>query len=157
MITTMTLEDMAIRMGVALLVGALLGANRSLHGKSAGIRTLGLVSLGAALAVAFSANGFGLDSVTRTVQGVTAGVGFLGAGVIIHHPHNERVQGLTTAASIWLAAMLGAACGSGQYALVGTSILLALALLAIGGPIERLIQRRPDGERNADTPNNRRQ
>ncbi|MGL6157510.1 MAG: MgtC/SapB family protein, partial [Ralstonia mannitolilytica] len=93
----MTLHDMALRMAAALLVGALLGANRSLHGKSAGVRTLGLVSLGAALAVAFSANGFGPDGVTRTVQGVMAGVGFLGAGVIIHHPHNERVQGLTTA------------------------------------------------------------
>lgn len=152
MTTAMTLQDMALRMGVALLVGALLGANRSLHGKSAGIRTLGLVSLGAALAVAFSANAFGLDSVTRTVQGVTAGVGFLGAGVIIHHPHNERVQGLTTAASIWLAAMLGAACGGGQYALVGISMLLALALLAIGGPIERRIQRRPEEGGNANPP-----
>jgi putative Mg2+ transporter-C (MgtC) family protein len=141
----MTLQDMALRMAAALLVGALLGANRSLHGKSAGIRTLGLVSLGAALAVAFSANGFGPDGVTRTVQGVMAGVGFLGAGVIIHHPHNERVQGLTTAASIWLAAMLGAACGGGQYALVGISFVLALALLVLGGPIERRIQRPPRG------------
>jgi len=138
----MTIPDMAMRMGAALVVGMLLGTNRYLHGKSAGIRTLGLVSLGAALAVALgAAEGFGMDGVTRTVQGVMAGIGFLGAGVIIHHPDNERVQGLTTAASVWIAATLGAACGAAQYALVGVACVLALALLVIGGPLERALQR----------------
>jgi putative Mg2+ transporter-C (MgtC) family protein len=137
----MTIQDMTMRLGAALVVGMLLGTNRDLHGKSAGIRTLGLVSLGAALAVAFSADGFGMDGVTRTVQGVMAGIGFLGAGVIIHHPGNERVQGLTTAASVWMAATLGAACGAAQYALVGVASVLALVLLVLGGPLERALQR----------------
>ena len=106
----------AIRLAAALVVGAVLGINRDLHRKPAGLRTLALVSVGSALLVlmGLDLNHGNSDSVSRIVQGIVTGVGFLGAGVIIHHEAEQRVEGLTTAASVWVAAGLGAACGAGQ-------------------------------------------
>lgn len=131
-----------------MFAGVILGLNRDLKDKPAGVRTHGLVALGAALVVLVSAEfGYGAtgnpdgNPVTRTIQGVIAGVGFLGAGVIIKVANRAVVRGLTTAATIWLAACLGIAAGAGLIALTAIAMGLTLLLLLLGGPFERLVRR----------------
>ncbi len=135
--------DVAMRLGGAVLAGAILGINRDLHHKPAGLRTHSLVSLGSAVVVVVVASlpGASADAVARVVQGLVTGVGFIGAGVILHHDAENRVVGLTTAASIWVAAALGTACGAGFWTIVVLALVLTLAVLTLGGPIERAWQR----------------
>ncbi len=135
--------DVAMRLGGAVLAGAILGINRDLHHKPAGLRTHSLVSLGSAVVVVAVASlpGASADAVARVVQGLVTGVGFIGAGVILHHDAENRVVGLTTAASIWVAAALGTACGAGFWTIVVLALVLTLAVLTLGGPIERAWQR----------------
>ena len=131
----------AIRLALALLVGAILGLNRWLHHKSAGIRTHCLVAIGSATAVMLISD-FARDdaqSVSRVLQGLITGLGFLGAGVIIHEQRSQRVHGLTTAASLWACALIGATFGAGQFVLGGLSLGAILLTLALGGPLERLV------------------
>lgn len=131
----------AIRLVLALIVGAVLGLNRWLHHKSAGVRTHALVAIGSATAVMLISDFVQDDaqSVSRVLQGLITGLGFLGAGVIIHEQRSKRVHGLTTAASLWACALIGAAFGAGQFALGGLSLGAIVLTLAVGGPLERLI------------------
>ena len=131
----------ALRLGLALFVGATLGLNRWLHHKSAGIRTHSLVAIGSATAIMLIAEFVQDDaqSVSRVLQGLITGLGFLGAGVIIHEQRSRRVHGLTTAASLWACALIGAAFGAGKYALGALSLGAILLTLLIGGPLERLM------------------
>lgn len=133
----------AARVAAALLVGAVLGVNRDLHRKPAGLRTLSLVSTGSAvlMLVGLSLGGEAADVMSRILQGIVAGVGFLGAGVIIHHEPEARVEGLTTAASIWVAAALGAACGAGEAVIAVVATLATLAILVVGGRVERALEK----------------
>ena len=133
----------ALRLGLALLVGTILGLNRWLHHKSAGIRTHSLVAIGSATAVLLISDFVQDDaqSVSRVLQGLITGLGFLGAGVIIREQRSQKIFGLTTAASIWSCALIGAAFGAGQFALGGISLGAILLTLVIGGPLERLIAR----------------
>ena len=135
--------SIVLRLVLALLVGIVLGLNRWLHHKSAGIRTHSLVAIGSATAVMLISDFVQDDaqSVSRVLQGLITGLGFLGAGVIIHEQRSKRVHGLTTAASLWACALIGAAFGAGQFALGGLSLGAILLTLAIGGPLERLIAR----------------
>jgi putative Mg2+ transporter-C (MgtC) family protein len=139
-------EEMALRLGAALLVGAIIGLNRELHGKAAGLRTHALVSLGAAVAtiiVLKAPNGsLGADqnAIGRVVQGILTGVGFLGAGVILRDPAGH-VTGLTTAATIWICAVLGLVCGLGYWGVLGITVVLTTLLLLLGRPLERLAER----------------
>ena len=139
-------EETAMRLGAALLVGSILGLNRELHGKPAGLRTHALVSLGAAVAtivVLKSPDGsFTADqnAIGRVVQGILTGVGFLGAGVILHDP-NGHISGLTTAATIWICAVLGLVCGLGHWVVLGTAVALIVVALIFGRPLERLAER----------------
>ena len=135
-----------MRLGAALLLGSALGLNRELHGKPAGLRTHGLVSLGAAVAVIVSL-GFPGDTksidpnaVSRVLQGILTGIGFLGAGVILRDP-NGHVTGLTTAATVWICAVLGVACGLGYWSVLGIGLGLTVAVLTLGRLIERLAER----------------
>ena len=132
-----------LRLALALIVGAVLGLNRWLHHKSAGIRTHSLVSIGSATAIMLISDFVKDDaqSVSRVLQGLITGLGFLGAGVIIHEQRSHRVHGLTTAASLWACALIGAAFGAGQFALGGLALGAILLTLALGGPLERLLAR----------------
>src|SRR3954453_9251045 len=90
--------DIIVRLGAAIVIGGVIGLNRDLHHKPTGVRTLALVALGSALAVLAVAHDPQAD-ISRVIQGVITGVGFIGAGVILHRPTEKRVHGLTTAAA----------------------------------------------------------
>ena len=130
----------AIRLALALLVGAILGLNRWLHHKSAGIRTHSLVAIGSATAIMLISDFVKDDAqaVSRVLQGLITGLGFLGAGVIIRERSSQKIHGLTTAASLWSCALIGAAFGGGQFVLGGLALATILLTLLIGGPLEQL-------------------
>jgi putative Mg2+ transporter-C (MgtC) family protein len=136
-------REVFIRLGGAVALAGVLGVNRDLHHKPAGLRTHGLVALGAALVTLASLQlaspdpaGAG-DAVIRIIQGVITGVGFLCGGVILRGAGSGSVHGLTTAASIWLAAALGIACGAGLWTTAWMTTGIALAVLVMGGTVER--------------------
>src|ERR1700686_1059413 len=119
--------DIILRLGAAILIGSVIGLNRELHHKPTGMRTLGLVALGSALAVLAVADDPQAD-ISRVIQGVITGIGFLGAGVILHRPTGGKVHGLTTAATIWVTACLGILCGIAAWRTTAVAILLTAAL-----------------------------
>jgi putative Mg2+ transporter-C (MgtC) family protein len=127
------------RLGAALAIGSAIGLNRELHHKWVGMRTLGLVALGSAvavLAVVVATKNPDADA-SRVIQGVITGVGFLGAGVILHGPTGAQVQGLTTAAAIWITASLGVLCGFGAWRILFIAGALTFFLLIAGAFIEK--------------------
>ncbi|HXH39062.1 MAG TPA: MgtC/SapB family protein [Thermoanaerobaculia bacterium] len=135
--------EVVLRLSAAALIGGCIGLDREVRRKPAGMRTHALVSLGAALVVLVAVRFPGVDhisAVTRVIQGIIAGVGFLGAGTILKSDH-EMVHGLTTAASIWLVATLGIACGIGQWIAALVALALALIILILGEPVEALVHR----------------
>lgn len=136
-------STMALRLSLALLAGSVLGLNRWLHHKSAGIRTHSLVSIGSATAVMLIGDFIQDDAqaISRVLQGLITGLGFLGAGVILHEQQSSKIHGLTTAASLWTCALVGAAFGAGKFMLGLLSIGAIFLALALGGPMEKLISR----------------
>jgi putative Mg2+ transporter-C (MgtC) family protein len=132
--------DIMVRLGAATVVGGMLGLNRELHHKPTGVKTLGLVGLGSALAVLAVADDPQAD-ISRVIQGVITGVGFLGAGVILHRATDSKVHGLTTAATIWVTASLGVLCGIGAWRTIVVAIVLVGLLLTVGGPFEKWVRR----------------
>jgi putative Mg2+ transporter-C (MgtC) family protein len=138
-------SDIAMRLGAATLAGGAIGLNRDLHGKAIGLRTLGLVGLATATVVV-SADPSGhaattFDATSRVIQGILTGIGFLGAGVIIHRESQSRVQGLTSAACTWLTACVGIVCGLGYWRIVILALGITFAVLLAGGRIERWLHR----------------
>lgn len=131
-----------MRLLIAALLGGLLGYEREQQGKSAGVRTHMLVAIGAALFVLIPQQG-GISEVemSRVIQGVIAGVGFLGAGTIIKGGDEEQVRGLTTAAGIWLTAAIGVAAGMGREASAILCTLLALLVLSLVPRVARWLGR----------------
>ena len=128
-----------LRLGLAALFGALLGFEREHHGKAAGVRTHMLVAVGSALFVlAPSLGGSEDDAMSRVIQGVVAGVGFLCAGTIIKSDNDRDVKGLTTAAGVWLTAAIGIATGLGSVLIALLGTLLGLFILNI---VPRLVDR----------------
>ena len=142
----MTLADIVIRLFAAALIGCLIGLNRFAHHRYIGVRTLGLVSLGAAaLVVAVLETGSGseqLAAASRIIQGIVTGIGFIGAGVIVQRERSRKVHGLTTAATVWVSAAAGILCGLGEWRVAATVIVLLGIVLVAGGPIEKLLVRR---------------
>lgn len=129
---------MAVRLLVAALVGAILGYERETSGASAGLRTHMLVAMGSALFVLIPLQaGMPLEDVSRVLQGVTAGVGFLGAGAILKSQSENQITGLTTAAGVWLTAAIGVAAGMGRE---GTAIVSALFALVILGVLKSKVK-----------------
>ena len=140
--TTMQVEDIlhvpdgaqvarvVIRVIAAALLGALLGWERERAGKPAGLRTHMLVALGAALFVLFPAEaGMAIGDLSRVIQGVATGIGFIGAGTILKRAESEQVEGLTTAASIWLTGAIGMAVGAGLLWLSALCAVMAWVIL----------------------------
>lgn len=140
--------EAALRLGAAAAVGALIGINRDLAQKPIGSRTLGLVSLGAATVALAGIQVQGMaenaDALSRVVQGiiqgVMAGISFIGAGVILRDTKARTVEGLTTAATVWVAAALGVACGLGAWTTVAVSLVLALVLLVLVARLELYLE-----------------
>jgi putative Mg2+ transporter-C (MgtC) family protein len=121
-----------VRLLVAMLMGGLLGYERESVKATAGLRTHMLVALGAALfALVPLQAGMDLGGIARVMQGVTTGVGFLGAGAILKQNDQGRVEGLTTAANIWVTAAIGLAAGMGREMTAVVSTVFALVVLAI--------------------------
>lgn len=141
---SMSMGDAAVRILVAAVCGAALGWSRERLGKPAGLRTHMMVALGAAtfsmlgleLLVQYSPQyeGAQIDP-TRIIEGVVGGIGFLGAGTIIQSRGN--VEGVTTAANVWVAGAVGIACGLASYAIAGLAVGLALIIMTALGVLER--------------------
>ena len=137
--------DIVLRLGIATVASGVIGLNRDLHGKPIGLRTLGLVGLATATVVLL-ANPVALeagrlsDSTSRVIKGLLTGIGFLGAGVIVH-ADQSKVKGLTSAACVWFTACIGIVSGLGLWRLVTVALAIALVLLAFGGPFERTLHR----------------
>ena len=126
------LTRIVVRLLLAALLGGILGYEREQKGKAAGIRTHMLVALGAALFVLVPQQaGMGIADMSRVIQGIVAGIGFLGAGAIIKQQREENVLGLTTAAGVWMTAAIGIACGLGRESTAVLSTLLVLAILTL--------------------------
>jgi putative Mg2+ transporter-C (MgtC) family protein len=130
-----------LRLSIAIVLGGVLGVERQLRGRWAGIRTHMMVSLGAAIFTLAAITTAPNDSneVTRVIQGIAAGIGFLGAGTILKLSTEAEVKGLTTASSIWLAAALGTVAGMGEYALATASGLMSVLVLVILRPLTKSV------------------
>jgi putative Mg2+ transporter-C (MgtC) family protein len=136
------LARLAARLSAAAVLGGVLGLEREHRGKAAGLRTHMMVALGAALfTVAPLEAGMALEGLSRVIQGIAAGIGFIGAGTILKRTNEEEIQGLTTAASLWLTAAVGMAVGAGRLWLPLVGVLLALFILHVLGAVDRLRQR----------------
>jgi putative Mg2+ transporter-C (MgtC) family protein len=136
--------EIIFRLGSAAVIGSVLGIYLELQHKPTGMRTLGLVALASAIAVLSVAKNPDADA-SRVIQGVIAGVGFLGTGVILHRGVNSQVvHGLSTAATIWITASLGVLCGLAAWPILAISIVLTVLLLVAGRAVEKFLQgRRP--------------
>ena len=148
------LEDVFTRLLAAAAAGSLVGLNRDLADKPIGVRTLALVSLGAATvsvaAIQVPGMAENADALSRVVQGIVqgvmAGISFIGAGVIWRNPEARSVEGLTTAATVWISASLGIACGLGAWRTIAIAIPVTLAILFATGRIDRLTRRNRGGD-----------
>jgi putative Mg2+ transporter-C (MgtC) family protein len=128
------LVRVALKLVLAILLGGAMGWERERSGKAAGIRTHMLVCMGSALFVIGSLEaGAATNDVTRVVQGVATGIGFVGAGAILKLANQGHIVGLTTAAGIWMTAAAGMAVGFGRIWLALISVLLAVLILAVLG------------------------
>lgn len=121
--------EMILRLLLAAVLGIVIGLQREWKGKPAGVRTLALISVGSAMFSIISAMAFEGGDTTRIAAGVVTGIGFLGAGAILHR--HGGVEGLTTAASIWAVAGIGLAAGAGLYLIAVAVTIIALAILFI--------------------------
>lgn len=143
------LLEVVLRLGAAALTGAMIGVNRDLTNKPIGIRTLGLVGLGAGAVSVATIQVSGMaespDAMSRVVQGiiqgVMAGISFIGAGVILRDARARTVEGLTTAATVWVTAALGIACGLGRWNVVVVGVAIALFLLVAVAWIEAFLSK----------------
>jgi len=138
-----------LRMTVAVVASGLIVWDRQRSGRPAGLRTHMLVGLGAALVVSVPLGG-GMADVSRAVQGVATGIGFLCAGDILHHMRggDERVKGLTSAAALWVSAAIGMVAAVGAWRLVIIGTIGTLLILIVMRPVERfLVKDQPEPSR----------
>ncbi len=121
--------DVALRLITAVLCGGFIGLERDLRRMPTGFRTMAIVSLGACLVVISGLRMGDATAFGRIAQGVVTGIGFLGAGVILQHDKIRHVKGLTTAAAVWLTAVIGLVCGIGELKIAFAATALAVAVL----------------------------
>ena len=139
------LFESLMRLVAATAIGGVIGLNREITLKPAGLRTHALVSLGSAL-MTVTALHLGsdpqlhIDATSRVIQGMVAGIGFIGGGVILHKDGRD-VKGLTTAATIWVAAALGVSCGIGRWPIALGAVTIALVVLVVGRGVENAIHK----------------
>jgi putative Mg2+ transporter-C (MgtC) family protein len=130
-------ERVLLRMVLSVLLGGLVGMQREHAGKPAGVRTHMLVSLATALVVlACAGMGMQFDAQSRVIQGIVTGIGFIGAGSILKLSEERDIQGLTTAAGLWLTAAIGIACGVGTIGIALITAVVTVGVLALAGVIE---------------------
>jgi putative Mg2+ transporter-C (MgtC) family protein len=148
--------EVLLRLLTAVLLGAAVGMERELHGKQAGLRTHTLICLGAALLTVMSiripapyAAAYRVGDVSRIASNIATGVGFLGAGVILHA--RGQIKGLTTAATIWVVAAIGVAAGAGEYVpAFGTAVLVLVILVPLRWLERRASERGKEAEEDLD-------
>jgi putative Mg2+ transporter-C (MgtC) family protein len=135
--------DILVRLVVAVILGGLVGMERTLAGKTAGMRTYALVAMGSALFVLISQivtsqfiNLTNFDPM-RVASQILVGIGFIGAGLVFHNSHDMRTSGLTSAAGLWVSAGIGMACGFKLYALAMITALLTLLIFTILWYVEK--------------------
>jgi putative Mg2+ transporter-C (MgtC) family protein len=130
-----------VRLVAAALLGALLGYDRERAGKAAGLRTHMLVCLGTAMFVVAGVQvGMGMDALSRVIQGIVTGLGFIGAGTILKRSDEQQIEGLTTAAAVWLTAAIGVAVGLGSLTVAVLGTLFAWIILAVLGAMEARVK-----------------
>jgi putative Mg2+ transporter-C (MgtC) family protein len=131
-----------IRLIAATILGAAIGIQRERVGKPAGLRTHILVTLGTCVFV-LAGSGYGMssDGLSRVIQGIVTGIGFIGAGSILKLNEERDIQGLTTAAGVWMASAIGVAVGLGALGLAIISTILTLIILTLVGKFEFQINR----------------
>ena len=126
-----------VRVVAATVLGAIVGIEREKAGKPAGLRTHMLVSLGTAVVVlACAGSGMDSDGLSRVIQGIVTGIGFIGAGSILKLSDQRDIQGLTTAAGLWMTAAIGVAVGVGSLGLALIGTVFTLIILALVGAVE---------------------
>jgi putative Mg2+ transporter-C (MgtC) family protein len=137
----MTTLDLMLRLLLAAGLGAVIGVERELRRRPAGLRTNILIAVGSALFTIVSIRlGLAAHTPDRVASNIVTGIGFLGAGSILHT--QDRVQGMTTAATVWVNAAIGMAAGAGEYAIASAAMLVTILVLAALGPIERYFEHR---------------
>ncbi|MEM9964388.1 MAG: MgtC/SapB family protein [Asticcacaulis sp.] len=141
--------DIVLRLLAATAIGMIIGLDRDARARPAGMRTMGLVALGAAM-ISVTATHVTLlqnepDATSRTIQGVIqgvmAGIGFLGAGALLKHEATSEISGMTTAAAIWATAALGITAGLALWSVFFTGAAVTLLLLVLAHPIEIRVER----------------
>jgi putative Mg2+ transporter-C (MgtC) family protein len=142
---SLTNAEIIQRLLLAVVIGGLLGAERELRRKSAGFRTNILIALGSAVFTLVGLS-FASGDPSRVAAQVVTGIGFLGAGAILHT--RQTVHGLTTAATVWVNAALGVASGTGHFRLAIIAGGITLGVLLILGPIEHALELRTGLRRN---------
>jgi putative Mg2+ transporter-C (MgtC) family protein len=134
-----------LSMVIAVVLGALIGIEREVHGKPAGLRTNALICMGAAAFMVIAQRiGLAPDAISRMTAGIVTGVGFIGGGAVLRDRTN--ISGVTTAATIWVVTSIGIACGMRLYDMAVSITVLSLIVLAILGPLDRKIRRTKDRE-----------
>jgi putative Mg2+ transporter-C (MgtC) family protein len=135
-----------LRLVAAIVAGGVIGWQRERSGKAAGLRTHILVCLGTTLfVVAGTGIGMQQDAMSRVIQGLATGIGFLGAGAIIKQKNTREISGLTTAAGIWMTAAIGVAIGVGRLGMALTGVVAAWLVLAVVVRLERRISGQSSG------------
>ncbi len=136
------LTRLLLRLGLAMLLGAAIGYERESRDSSAGLRTHMLVALGTALFILVPLQtGMGPEAMSRVIQGLLAGIGFLGAGAVIKQSDSGKVRGLTTAAGIWTTAAIGMTVGLGRETTAVISTILVIIILSVLLRLERRVMR----------------
>ena len=146
------LAIVVLRVFMAIVLGGIVGMERERAGKPAGLRTHMLVSLGTAVVVlACSGAAMSMEGLSRVIQGIVTGIGFIGAGSILKLDEERRIEGLTTAAGLWMTAAVGVAVGLGALGVAVIGTIVTLIVLALEGVIERRISGKASKKEKSDS------
>jgi putative Mg2+ transporter-C (MgtC) family protein len=139
----MDIIEIITRLGIAVLLGGLVGVERTLAGKAAGMRTYALVSMGSALFVMISQDVYSVLAISgdfdplRIASQIVVGIGFIGAGLVVYN--NNKTSGLTSAAGLWVAAAIGMACGFALYGMALSAVVLTILVFTLMWKVEHFL------------------